>query len=126
MGQHNLGLAYLNGTGMTLEFENTLEESNRWNTGIKLLLASALQGNAPAQYNLATNYEEGHGVAKDLLVAYAWYKISAENGDEGAIAVVQEQQWQNLLTPANIAIIEGHMRKLRESIVPYPSHVFGK
>ena len=39
----------------------------------------AKSGNPRAQYQLATMYESGRGVAKDTNKAKEWYKKSAEN-----------------------------------------------
>ena len=46
--------------------------------------ALAEKGDARAQYNLGSMYEEGKGVPKDVVTAYAWYNIAAANGDEYA------------------------------------------
>ncbi len=41
---------------------------------------SADNGNAPAQYMLGRLFNEGRGVDRDLVQAYAWYDVSARNG----------------------------------------------
>lgn len=43
--------------------------------------AGANSGNARAQYQLATWYEEGkHGLPADIAMAMSWYEESARNG----------------------------------------------
>ncbi|MGZ8190322.1 MAG: tetratricopeptide repeat protein [Methylococcaceae bacterium] len=44
---------------------------------------AAAQGNARAQYNLGLWYEEDHpGQPRDMIRAYAWYKLSANQGSD--------------------------------------------
>jgi uncharacterized protein len=45
---------------------------------------SANQENQFAQYNLATMYENGHGVEEDLVKAKEYYQLSANQGYEPA------------------------------------------
>jgi len=45
---------------------------------------AAGQGNATAQYNLGTCYEDGNGVAKDNTQAADWYRKAADQGDADA------------------------------------------
>ena len=42
---------------------------------------SAEQGNADAQNNLATMYEEGDGIEKDFNKAVKWYERAAQQGN---------------------------------------------
>lgn len=44
----------------------------------------AKQGDANAQFNLGHMYGEGHGVIKNIVVAYAWLNVSAAQGNETA------------------------------------------
>ena len=46
--------------------------------------AYALQGNAPAQYNLGRMYQWGKGVEKDLQQARFWFQKAIDNGHEKA------------------------------------------
>ncbi|MDH5647781.1 MAG: sel1 repeat family protein, partial [Candidatus Heimdallarchaeota archaeon] len=41
-------------------------------------------GLARAQFFLASAYEEGRGVKKDLVAAYRWYEKASKNGDADA------------------------------------------
>ena len=41
-------------------------------------LASARQGDSDAQYNLGLMYANGEGVARDLVEAWAWTKLAAD------------------------------------------------
>ncbi len=49
-------------------------------TALKEFKALAEQGNAMAQNNLGTIYEEGKVVPKDYAEAFNWYKKAAEQG----------------------------------------------
>ena len=42
----------------------------------------AEQGDASAQYNLGTMYDNGQGVPQDYLLAHMWSNISSANGSE--------------------------------------------
>ena len=52
--------------------------------GAKWLTKAALQGNAPAQYNLGRMYQWGKGVEKDLQQARFWFQKAIDNGHEKA------------------------------------------
>ncbi len=49
-----------------------------------LLLEKARNGNAAAQALVASKYENGDGVEKNITTAVQWYKKSAENGNSSA------------------------------------------
>ena len=49
-------------------------EANRW------LREAAERGVPEAQYQLAQNYEKGTGTQRDLVEAYAWSALAAEQG----------------------------------------------
>ncbi|WP_418642377.1 protein kinase domain-containing protein [Vibrio chaetopteri] len=51
---------------------------------VKWFRKSADQGNAKAQYNLASMYEQGRGVDKDMTEAVRWYVKSAKQGNKDA------------------------------------------
>ncbi|MFO1034024.1 MAG: tetratricopeptide repeat protein [Hyphomicrobiales bacterium] len=42
---------------------------------------AAAQGLAPAQYRVATMYERGRGVGKDVKAALGWYERAASLGN---------------------------------------------
>lgn len=46
----------------------------------RLDLMQAREGNVEAQYSLATRYEEGHGVERNLEQAAVWYRRAADQG----------------------------------------------
>jgi len=48
----------------------------------KALIEMAEGGDAEAQFDLGYAYYRGEGVLKDYVTAYAWYSLSAFNGDE--------------------------------------------
>jgi hypothetical protein len=50
---------------------------------VVLLRGKAEKGNVLAQYNLGLAYAEGRGVQTDLVEAYAWLRLAAENGGTG-------------------------------------------
>ena len=52
--------------------------------GVEWLTKAALQGNAPAQYNLGRMYQWGKGVEKDLQQARFWFQKAIDNGHEKA------------------------------------------
>lgn len=53
--------------------------------GFAAIKQAAAQGDMDAQYQLGLWYEEGHPESpRDMVRAYAWYKLSAEQGDFGA------------------------------------------
>lgn len=53
--------------------------------GARWMLKSALQENAPAQYNLARMYQWGKGVEKNQEEAMKWYRRAAAQGHEKAM-----------------------------------------
>ena len=63
---------YCYGEGMEKDFAK----------GAKWLTKAALQGNAPAQYNLGRMYQWGKGVEKDLQQARFWFQKAIDNGHE--------------------------------------------
>ena len=52
-----------------------------------------------AQLNLGLMYENGDGVPKDTVQAYAWYKVAEANGLERA----KEYRDDHELTPEQLA-----------------------
>jgi TPR repeat protein len=83
--------------GMVLSFANPavagpLEDANAalkrrdYATAVLLNRPLAEQGDANAQYNLGTFYDNGLGVPLDKVRAYMWFSLSAAQGRDGAAA----------------------------------------
>ena len=70
-------------------------------TAVRLNRPLAEQGNANAQYNLGTFYDNGLGVPQDKVRAYMWFSLSATQGREGAAAF--RDLIARRMTPAQIA-----------------------
>ncbi|MFZ1950151.1 MAG: SEL1-like repeat protein [Pseudolabrys sp.] len=70
-------------------------------TAVRLNRPLAEQGNANAQYNLGTFYDNGLGVPQDKVRAYMWFSLSAAQGREGAAAF--RDLIARRMTPAQIA-----------------------
>lgn len=51
---------------------------------IDKVISQAEQGDAQAQYELASRYEKGNGVKKNIDLALKWYQKAAENRHAGA------------------------------------------
>lgn len=71
VAMHNLAIYYLEGRG------GPRDEA----MAARLLRRSATAGIADSQFNLAMLYEAGDGVDRNLVEAYKWYQIAANNGD---------------------------------------------
>lgn len=65
----------------------------------KWFLASALQGNAKAQVNIARQYQYGYGVKIDSLRAYGWLRQARINGNEVAENYMKWQASSMILVP---------------------------
>ena len=72
--QHNLGLMYERGQGVTQDYKEA----------VKWYRKSAKKGNTHAQNNLGLMYEQGKGVTQDDKEAVKWYRKSAEQGNAKA------------------------------------------
>ena len=70
-------------------------------TAVRLNRPLAEQGNANAQCNLGTFYDNGLGVPQDKVRAYMWFSLSAAQGREGAAAL--RDLIARRMTPAQIA-----------------------
>ena len=70
-------------------------------TAVRLNRPLAEQGDANAQYNLGTFYDNGLGVPQDKVRAYMWFSLSATQGREGAAAF--RDLIARRMTPAQIA-----------------------
>ena len=55
-------------------------QEEKYAEAAKLCRCAAEQGNADAQYLLATIYEEGRGVPQDYAEAVKWFRLAAEQG----------------------------------------------
>ena len=67
-----------------IDFKTTRPENHRLRENTSNLHFESLRGDAYAQSFLASYYERGLGVPQDLSKAYAWFKISSENGNKTA------------------------------------------
>ena len=70
-----MGLAYLKGDGVPQSDAH----------GFSLMIRSARQGNAAAQYNMGYIYNNGITIDIDTSEALKWYTLSANQGYEQAI-----------------------------------------
>ncbi|MBN4055752.1 sel1 repeat family protein [bacterium AH-315-J23] len=61
---------------------------DRWDEteAVKWYRLAAEQGHAPAQHKLGVKYWYGDGVPEDIVKAYSWVSLSAEQGSRLAIA----------------------------------------
>jgi uncharacterized protein len=57
-------------------------ERGDYATALRLLHPLADQGDAQAQYNLGTLYDNGQGVAQNDAEAMKWYRKAADQGDD--------------------------------------------
>ncbi|GAA4649789.1 hypothetical protein GCM10023116_20700 [Kistimonas scapharcae] len=57
-----------------------------------------------AQFNLAVMYEKGDGVKKNYEIAYYWFSVAANRGDQEAIT--KRDNIGNKLTPEDLRIIQ--------------------
>lgn len=106
-GQNNLGVCYVNGSGVELNYEEAAkwyrlaaEQGNahgQANLGwcyehgcgveqsdeeaVRLYRLAAEQGNAYGQGNLGWCYESGTGVEQDYKEAAKWYRLAADKGN---------------------------------------------
>ena len=84
-----------------LEDANAAIKRRDYATAVRLNRPLAEQGNANAQYNLGTFYDNGLGVPQDKVRAYMWFSLSAAQGREGAAAL--RDLIARRMTPAQIA-----------------------
>lgn len=106
LAQHNLGLMYENGWGVTADYAEAVRWYRRaadqrhagsqnnlgllyfqgkgvpqnYSEALKWFRLSADQGDASAQTSLATMYTQGHGVPRDYSVALKFYRLAADQG----------------------------------------------
>ena len=101
--QANLGTLYYNDLGVSEGLEaywpiSLFLRSSRLQEAAKWYLAAASQDHGQAQYFLATLYQAGSGVEKDLVKAYQWTKLAMDN--EVAEAQALLRQLEETLTHA--------------------------
>jgi TPR repeat protein len=58
----------------------TRKKTKPWPKIYELWKASAINGHIRAQFYLATCYDNGYGVKKDLTEAFNWYMKAAKGG----------------------------------------------
>ena len=68
---------------------------------VKKLREAAMRGNAKARFGLAEAYEEGHGVQKDIVLAWMWGQLAADGGCEKANELLEGLEQE--MTAAEIA-----------------------
>lgn len=81
----DLGLCYLQGEGVPQNYQH----------GAFLMERSAKQGNMMAQYNMGVLYRTGRGVETDMEEALHWYRLSAAQGYEQAMAFLDQYEKRN-------------------------------
>ena len=107
--QFNLGTLYYNGLGMQPQWmsywplalinrQQNLREAERW------YQMAADQDHGEAQYYLATMYEAGYGVKRDLAEAWFWARLAYDNEIAGAQTV--QSTLEQDLTPEQLAIAQ--------------------
>ena len=89
--QHNLGVMYYNGRGVSQNYAEAL----RW------YRLAAEQGFGLAQYNLGVMYAEGHGVKQDYVQAHMWYSLAGTHGDKKGLS--SRDALEKMMTPADVA-----------------------
>ena len=89
--QHNLGVMYDNGQGVTQDYAAAMSWYRK----------AAEQGDAYAQTNLGVMYYSGRGVPQDYVQAHMWWSLAAAKGDADAINNLD--QIAAKMTPAQIA-----------------------
>ena len=67
-------MMYYSGQGVPQDYA----EAEKW------WRLAAEQGDAPAQYNLASMYEDGQGVPQDYVEAVKWFRLAADQGNAKA------------------------------------------
>lgn len=70
IAQHNLGVAYANGEGVSQDYTKAVEWYKK----------AASQGYTSSQFNLGNAYYNGTGVRQDYVQARQWYEKAANQG----------------------------------------------
>jgi TPR repeat protein len=84
---------------------------------LKWYSKAAAQGDADAQNNLASMYEEGRGVPKDLVRAHMWYSLAAASatGDVQSDAAESLGRVAAKMTPQQIAQAKEMSQRCQQS-----------
>jgi TPR repeat protein len=77
-----------------------------------VLQRAARRGNHDAQFALGRMFENGDGVARNVVEAYAWYRRAAAGGNEQARQALARLRTE--LDNGEIGTAEPHTRNLRE------------
>ena len=82
--QFNLGTLYYNGLGMRSSLFtrwplSLIYQQSNFEEALKWYGYAAEYDHGEAQYNLATMYEKGEGVAQDLIKAHMWARLAFDN-----------------------------------------------
>ncbi|MDO9476410.1 MAG: tetratricopeptide repeat protein [Pseudohongiella sp.] len=82
--QFNLGTMFYNGLGMRSSLFtrwplSLIYRQSNFEEAVKWYGYAAEYDHGEAQYNLATMYENGEGVAQDLIKAYVWARLAYDN-----------------------------------------------
>ncbi len=89
------------------------------NPDIGPLRAKAEEGNSVAQYYLGLVYAEGRAVPKDLVEAYVWLSLAAENGSNGIpLGMLMAEMSPDQLAAARFRLDE--RRRTTPSVVSVP------
>jgi TPR repeat protein len=78
--------------------------------------AAALKGNGQAQANLGQLYYYGRGLDRDLVAAYAWFKLSDSQGNNLGKFNLENLQSLSLLDPNQRAEGEKKFLELKGTI----------
>ena len=82
------------------ELGSTYMKLGNWSEANKWLLKAAGRGIIDAQYQIAQNYENGQGIRKDFIEAYAWFFVAAERGQ--LMAMNGRERLSRLLSHADL------------------------
>ena len=125
--QYNLGVSYSNGEGVARDDvqavawwhkaatpPNSIVKSQKaWHSAPKgTIVGTGLgdsgrgeNGNADAQYHLARMYALGRGVDRDNARSTKWLRRAAEQGHDGARAVLSGRFWRRALLVGGVALV---------------------
>ena len=78
--------------GLVFVLFTTSAMGDIWDSLFKEKLAEASNGNAEAQYDVGTMYQNGRGVKADRDKAIAWYRKAAAQGESKSISRLQLMQ----------------------------------
>ncbi|MBF7690710.1 MULTISPECIES: tetratricopeptide repeat protein [Acinetobacter] len=87
-------------------------QAARYSTmGFNDLLNEAKAGQAAAQFYVATHYQQGKGIQKDLNQAFAWYKKAADQGIPSAQLNVGRMLADGMGTSKNMILARTYLEK---------------